>query len=838
MPSDSAPPNDASIDELLILRDTLEDAERAHSLEARLRAYAHGAERLGFPSAAIVLVSARGAPEFVISAEATGSSAEEMVARAKAVEWDARFDDTAPALSYSLAAKDARPLARLVVAKPASGYPHARAPMLRLFGALVHRAIDDARLIEVAERRAARLQRLHEVGGMLARSLDEREIQRELTRHVQRVLPCRGVIIAHPDVERGTATIALHIDGGSERTRGTEPLGGVLAEVARSGKPVRMASIGPDAASLAAAAELLGGSSAGVGSILAAPMLLGIQLVGVVAVYGSTRTTFNTEDEELLSNIAAQAASAVVNARLYEESQRERRQSEALSEIARAVGESLRTSEVMRLIQRHAMALLHAKGAIVMIRKGDFLHIVAGVGTGDLLAGMYLPLVGSLSGRAVRTGQCCLSNDTKRESEIYFPALELATVRRTVIAPLITERGAVGALAVLDRDTDFTDDDARVLKRMADHVAVAVGNAKLYEEISEATRELAITFDAIAGGLVVVDDDRRLLRCNSRAVDLLAAPNEASLHLRDFAEALLGDEHAVDAWPLTKALAERAAHRGTVRHAQSGRVFDLVASPHPSGGAVVFFDDVTSHHALADRYRDLMDRASDAIYTVDARATITSANAAMVSLLGVAREQLVGRSLIPFLDSEELDTLRGHFRAATEGEARRYECHLVRPDGGKRLVSVSSTPFRQGETIVGILCIARDVTDERAAVVALERAEARYSRLVESASDGIFTLDEEGMFTSVNRALVDAVGTSRDALLGKHFTGIVDEHDRGLAWDMFVQTLEGKRVRRDVRFHTSTGGASTVNIVTSPIVESGRVAGALGIIRDLGDVQA
>ena len=825
----------ADLDELLILRDTLIDVAQATSLEARLRAYAVGAERLGFASAAVVLVSARGAAEFVIAADAASANAEEMVARAKPAEWDARFDDGAPALSFSLTAANERSLARLVVERPPAGYPHGRAPTLRLIGDLVHRAIDDARLVEVAERRAARLQRLHEVGGMLARSLDEREIQRELTRHVQRVLPCRGVIIAHPDVERGTATIALHIDGGSERTRGVEPLGGVLAEVARTGKPVRLASIGPDAATLAAAAELLGGTSAGAGSILAAPMLLGIQLVGVVAVYGSTRTSFNAEDEELLSNIAGQAASAVVNARLYEESQLERRQSEALSDIARAVGESLRTSEVMRLIQRHAMALLHAKGAMVMIRKGDFLHVVAGIGSGDLLSGMYLPLVGSLSGRAVRTGQCVLSNDTPREKEIYFPALELAAVRRTVIAPLITERGAGGALAVLDRDTEFTDEDARVLKRMADHVAVAVVNARLYEEISEATRELAITFDAIAGGLVVVDDDRRLLRCNSRAVDLLGAPNEASLHLRDFAEALLGEEHAGDALPLIRTLAGRTPNRGTVRNGQSGRVFDLVASPHPSGGAVVFFDDVTSQHALADRYRDLMERASDAIYTVDARATITSANAAMVSLLGVAREQLIGRSLIPFLEADELDELRGHFRATSAGEARRYECHLVRPDGRKRLVSVSSSPFRQGESIVGVLCIARDVTDERAAASALERAESRYARVVESAADGIFTLDEEGLFTSVNRALVDAVGTSREELVGRHFTSIIADSDRGAAWDMFVQTLSGKRVRRDVHVSTADGSTSVANVVTAPILESGRVAGALGMIRDLGD---
>ena len=53
--------------------------------------------------------------------------------------------------------------------------------------------------------------------------------------------------------------------------------------------------------------------------------------------------------------------------------------------------------------------------------------------------------------------------------------------------------------------------------------------------------------------------------------------------------------------------------------------------------------------------------------------------------------------------------------------------------------------------------------------VALARSEARYTELVESASDAIFTVDRDGLFTSVNRALETATGrvtygAARDAL--------------------------------------------------------------------------
>jgi PAS domain S-box-containing protein len=702
-----------------------------------------------------------------------------------------------------------------------------------LLAAQAVRAIDDARLVEVAERRAARFQRLQEVGGSLAPSLDERQVQRELARHVQRVLPCRGVVIAHPNTKDGTVTIALHMEGGVERERGVEPLGpGVLAEVARTGRPVLLSSVGPDAVSLAAVADLVGGATTGVGSVLAAPMLVGHRLIGVVAVYGAGRTAFNAEDEELLNAIASQAASAIINARLYEESERERRQSEALSEIARAVGGSLRVSDVLRLIQRHATALLHANGATVMLRKGEYLHVIAASGSCELLAGMYLPLRGSVAGRAVRTGDTVVSNDARNDPDSYHAAIELASIRRGMVSPLKTEQGVVGAIAVVDRQAVFTAEDARVLTRLADQVAVALVNARLYEEGAAATRELGITFESIAGGLVVVDDDGRLQRCNRRATHLLGADDEGALQGRDFTRLLFGEQGADVAWPVTRAISERTAHRGTVRSPVTGLLYDLVASPHPNGGAVVFLDDVTAFHALADRYRDLMERASDAIYTLDADAAITSANAATAALLDHPRDDLVGRSLAPFLDPAESGRVREHFRAAMTGEARAFECHLVRSTGARRLLSVSNTPIRQGDEIVGVLGIARDVTVERALAVGAQRADALYARLVESASDQMFTVDEEGQFTSVNAAVERFTGRARADLLGRHFTEIIDAADRGTAWQMFTDSLKGQALRHELTCRDATGAPGLVDLVMTPMVEADRVVGVLGVARD------
>ena len=71
---------------------------------------------------------------------------------------------------------------------------------------------------------------------------------------------------------------------------------------------------------------------------------------------------FTERDLDVLRTYCALAAALLSNARLYNESERERRQSDALAEIARAVGESLRMGEVLRLILRHSMSLLGVEG--------------------------------------------------------------------------------------------------------------------------------------------------------------------------------------------------------------------------------------------------------------------------------------------------------------------------------------------------------------------------------------------------------------------------------------------------------------------------------------------
>ncbi len=696
----------------------------------------------------------------------------------------------------------------------------------------------------LARRRSERLQRLQEAGAAMARSLDEHEIMRELARQATRATRAEGVTIGLPDLGQDLLATALRMVRGVERQRGVVRLGdGIVAEVARTGRPVRVGDRDADRArEKAGLAPYLStydvmGDSGPAASMLAVPLLAGIHLLGVLVVHAASTEVFSADDEEMLATMGSQAATAVANARRYAESERERRQTEALADVARAVGESLRLGEVLRLILRHSVSLLGAEGACVALRHDDYLHIVAAVGAADVLAGVHLPVASSLLGKAVTENQLFVSNDFRNDPRSSRAVQRLASIQRTAIAPLMTARGTIGAISVINREQPFTNDDARVLQRLADHVAVAIVNARLFEEVERATREWKIAFDAIASGMVVLDDALLVRRCNARAAELCGTVI-ANLLGKPFGPSLLGS-HASDIASLAalvhRSLAEEVPQREIVRDESGERLYEFLVAPHPAGGCVVTFDDVTSLHRLTERHRSVLEMVTDAIVITGLDGRISFANVASHTLFRTGA--LVGQPVASLMAAESLDEVMGRERATREGMQQRYQCDVVCADGARRRVSISTAPLFEVGLVTGTVACLRDITDQRADDIASARSAPPDDCVPESASDAIFTLDATGRFTSVNQALLTATAQTRETLIGQLCAVVFDPRDHGRAQHLLERTLAGECVRQQLRYTVAQGTPRVGALTTSPIVDAGVVVGVLAIMCDVTDAQ-
>ncbi len=967
-------------DHLLLLHEALAEVERAPSMDARLHVFVEAIRKIGFGRVTITLRDAVMNATAIVSAGL--SPAEEKLLRAQPVSgavWRRRLSAIERfriSSSYYLEGRDpwvieefqgglrstlepsADPewspqdtllvplrlangtiVATLVLDDPADRTRPTltRVRTVELFGQQVAAMLEQASLMELAERRARRLQHLHDAGSLLSQSLDEPTILRALAAQIESVLPVSTVVVLATDAKGVAWPRVFHHHGE------------VTDEIFT---PVSLRSLGERAAKEQQAI--------GQGSAFAVPSVIGPATVSVVVVETANGQPLDADDADLLLTIGSQAASAISNARLYAESLRQRRQTEALADVVHVVGESLRIDRVMQLILRHATALLRTDGATIALLRGDSLEVTAGVGVGNALIGSRMPLHGSVSGRVLRTASNVIREDINDDPDAFVPNAAFAQIRNAIIVPLLSVQGPVGVLSVFNRVERFDPEDAEFLQRLADQVSVAVVNAKLFEEVAEATREWAVAFDSIGSGMVLLDKRGRIQRTNAQARVLLGVVYEDEALGRDFHTALFGDDAPCAQCVHFAAISQGMVKRGSHDDRARGRVFEVTAAPHPLGGAVVTFDDVTAHQALAERhrrvvetsrdaivitdrdrrlifanpaahellargdeligqpgalsvpaeqiaevrehedralagepqnyegvvvrpdgdrrivaistaplrelgevtgivatlrditderrardavalsesrYRNLFESASDAIYTLDSHGTFTSANQATCELTGRSLATMLGYSTRMVLDEDDIPLVLHHFERALEGSAARYECRVRRPDGERRLVSVTNTPIRRGEEIVGILGVARDVTEARARAAELERSEARYARLVESASDAIFTVDLQGRFTAVNRSLEQAVGRDREALVGATFSDLVHPRDLLSAEQLLRETIGGSRSRGAIRYLGRDGAVRHGSVITSPVLEGSRIVGALGILRDVTDEQ-
>ncbi|MCU0636184.1 MAG: GAF domain-containing protein [Gemmatimonadaceae bacterium] len=441
-------------------------------------------------------------------------------------------------------------------------------------------ALTPALLLDRLSRATTAQQRLRDAIAATARAVDEDELLRELVRQAHRLVPADGVSLALFDAEHGLSMPPEYQRSAAGARTPPALIERGAREASRTGQTVREVLTLVDEDDRTASC-----------GVIAVPLRLGTHALGALVAWTVGDALPDIEDEDRLSTLGAAAAPALAHLRREAQGERERREIEALVDVARAAAASLRFGDTMRLILRHACALTHAEGALIALREGSYLHVRAVHGSVALLAGVHVPLDGSLMGDALRQQQPVVINDMQQETRAHPTIRDFRIVERAVIAPLTTDAGPVGTLVVVNRGQPFTDADARVLHRLANLVAVAIVNAKLFEAVEQATREWRAAVDAIASGVFVLDDEHRIIRCNLRGLELARVSVPLQALGRRFESLVLGvDDERWQEPTVAAAMRDATPLRGTTIAGRAGHPLAIAVSPHPNGGAVVVVD--------------------------------------------------------------------------------------------------------------------------------------------------------------------------------------------------------------------------------------------------------
>jgi len=143
------------------------------------------------------------------------------------------------------------------------------------------------------------------------------------------------------------------------------------------------------------------------------------------------------------------------------------------------------------------------------------------------------------------------------------------------------------------------------------------------------------------------------------------------------------------------------------------------------------------------------------------------------------------------------------------------------------------TPQFQEGKFVGVLGVARDITERRRSEEALRRSEEKYRDLVENINDVIYAVDNKGIVTYVSPAIENFMGYSPSKIIGRPFTEFIYEEDLPRMKKRINEVLSGNLGPSEYRVLNKSGEIRWILASSKPAVMKNKIIGLQGVLADI-----
>jgi PAS domain S-box-containing protein len=419
-------------------------------------------------------------------------------------------------------------------------------------------------------------------------------------------------------------------------------------------------------------------------------------------------------------------------------------------------------------------------------------------------------------------------------------------MRAIAAVPVLHEGRPIACLNLGSRTAKrIAEHERHAMEAIAAQMGMALVRTRAEQSRQRVQEELRAIYDSSPIMMCVLDSQRCLLYLNRTLADFVGVSEEALRAQR--ACGLIGCVHSADdprgcgygpqcdACPLRHALQDTIdsgrGHRGiehrlTLSGPDGPREVVLRASTAPIrsvGGMNVLLclEDVTQHHqaeaALRQneaKYRFLFENMTQGVFRQQADGTLVDANPAALRMLGVSRDQFVGRNVfllsldVVHEDGSPLPVLEHPSRQAlmTGRPVHAVVAGIRHLQTGARVwLEINATPeFRPGEERpYQVLVTLHDISQRRRAEESLRTSEQRYRGLFEAESDAILMVDvDTGRFLEVNPAAQTLYGYTKQEFLGMTAADVSAEPDNTRA------AIAARQTSVPLRWHRRRDGTT------------------------------
>jgi two-component system NtrC family sensor kinase len=264
-------------------------------------------------------------------------------------------------------------------------------------------------------------------------------------------------------------------------------------------------------------------------------------------------------------------------------------------------------------------------------------------------------------------------------------SLKAERIRQVVLVPVLGNKSPVGLLLLGDsRSRLWTPEEREFLKTCAKHLAGAVENSRLLEQVLRSQRQWMNTFDSVHDIILAHDSDFRIIKANQLLLE----------HLGQAAADVIGSTcesalpHSYGEWTGCPYCAMRGDEEFTEGADPCFGGFSVVSTTSyteqegAQKGVIHVIRDISERRSAEERYRLLFEQVQEGVYVATPDGALLDCNDALVHMLGYAtREELLALNLNSDIcaDSKQRELFQREMEA--HNYARNFDVTLRRKDG-------------------------------------------------------------------------------------------------------------------------------------------------------------
>ncbi len=238
--------------------------------------------------------------------------------------------------------------------------------------------------------------------------------------------------------------------------------------------------------------------------------------------------------------------------------------------------------------------------------------------------------------------------------------------------------------------------------------------------------------------------------------------------------------------------------------------------------------DISKRKRAEERFRRLFNSIPDAAFLLDKEGIIREVNEIFHKKRNLSEEEIIGTHFkdLPFVPEESQEKAWENFQKRLSGEeVEPYTLQIKRPDGKNQVSEINASVLKDGDQIVGVIGVARDVTER-------VQAEEKFRQLFQGFPDPAYLVNEEAIIEETNEAACEHLGLEEEEIIGSTPLNLVEvldgEEEEEKMMERFEKVKQGGEVPVvEHKMRTRDGEVYFAELNAVPLELHGEIQGVL-----------